>query len=126
VWGRRDPRPLVPRVSYEGFLPTEDLQSAIGGMRGDRMEPKWVEAFGNFAIEAMATGVPRISYRAEALPDIVQGEDGVSEHDDVGRPDRRGRSDRRSCDRVECRQRVDRGVPRSGPTRRESRAAQMR
>ena len=51
------------RLEYCGFLATDDLQAAIGGCTAVVMTPKWVEAFGNVAIEAMATGVPVITYR---------------------------------------------------------------
>ena len=86
-------------VSYEGFLPTDDLQAAIGGCAAVLMAPKWVEAFGNVAIEAMACGVPVIAYRRGGPAEIVvDGETGfLVEPDDVDgliaavRPDRRAR-----------------------------------
>jgi UDP-glucose:tetrahydrobiopterin glucosyltransferase len=96
------------RVSYEGFLPTDDLQAAIGGCAAIVMAPKWVEAFGNVAIEAMATGVPVISYRRGGPAEIVvDGETGfLVEPDDVeGLIAAVGRID--ELDRVECRQRVE-------------------
>ena len=72
-------------VRYEGFLPTDDLQAAIGGCAAMLMTPKWVEAFGNVAIEAMACGVPVIAYRRGGPAEIVV--DGVTgflvEPDDV-------------------------------------------
>ena len=41
------------------------------------MTPRWVEAFGNAAIEAFACGVPVISYRSGGLTEIVrQGKTG--------------------------------------------------
>jgi UDP-glucose:tetrahydrobiopterin glucosyltransferase len=95
-------------VTYCGFLPTDDLQAAIGGCAAIVMAPKWVEAFGNVAIEAMATGVPVIAYRRGGPAEIVvDGETGfLVEPDDVGglvaavrRID--------ELDRVECRQRVE-------------------
>lgn len=96
------------QVSYEGFLPTDDLQAAIGGCAAIVMAPKWVEAFGNVAIEAMATGVPVISYRRGGPAEIVvDGETGfLVEPDDVeGLIKAVGRID--DLDRVECRQRVE-------------------
>ena len=95
-------------VSYEGFLPTDDLQAAIGGCAAIVMAPKWVEAFGNVAIEAMATGVPVISYRRGGPAEIVvDGKTGfLVEPDDVaGLAAAIGRID--ELDRVACRQRVE-------------------
>ena len=117
VWGLMQDRSVWdaaiaahPRaqVSYEGFLPTDDLQAAIGGCAAIVMAPKWVEAFGNVAIEAMATGVPVISYRRGGPAEIiVDGETGfLVEPDDVdGLIAAVGRIG--ELDRVECRQRVE-------------------
>ena len=96
------------QVSYEGFLPTDELQEAIGGCAAIVMAPKWVEAFGNVAIEAMATGVPVISYRRGGPAEIItDGKTGfLVEPDDVDAlVDAVGRID--ELDRVECRQRVE-------------------
>jgi UDP-glucose:tetrahydrobiopterin glucosyltransferase len=96
------------RVTYEGFLPTDDLQAAIGGCTALVMTPKWVEAFGNVAIEAMACGVPVVSYRRGGPAEIVvDGETGfLVEPDDVAElADAIGRVDR--IDRIACRQRVE-------------------
>jgi UDP-glucose:tetrahydrobiopterin glucosyltransferase len=117
VWGLMQDRSVwdaavtahpTARVSYEGFLPTDDLQAAIGGCAAIVMAPKWVEAFGNVAIEAMATGVPVIAYRRGGPAEIiVDGETGfLVEPDDVdGLIAAVGRID--ELDRVECRQRVE-------------------
>jgi len=59
-------------ISYEGFLSTSDLQQAIGRSRGLLMTPKWIEAFGNVAIEALACGVPVIAYRRGGPAEIVE------------------------------------------------------
>jgi UDP-glucose:tetrahydrobiopterin glucosyltransferase len=59
-------------IRYEGFLPTQQLQQALGKCRGLLMTPKWVEAFGNVAIEALACGVPVIAYRRGGPAEIVQ------------------------------------------------------
>lgn len=72
-------------ISYEGFLPTDQLQAALGQCRGLLMTPKWIEAFGNVAIEALACGVPVIAYRRGGPAEIVQhGRTGwLVEPDDV-------------------------------------------
>lgn len=57
--------------SYEGFCDTERLQQGLGRCRGLIMTPKWVEAFGNVAIEALACGVPVIAYRRGGPAEIV-------------------------------------------------------
>jgi UDP-glucose:tetrahydrobiopterin glucosyltransferase len=59
-------------VHYEGFLPTQQLQQVLGQCRGLLMTPRWVEAFGNVAIEALACGVPVIAYRRGGPAEIVQ------------------------------------------------------
>jgi UDP-glucose:tetrahydrobiopterin glucosyltransferase len=96
------------QVTYEGFLPTDDLQAAIGGCTAILMTPKWVEAFGNVAIEAMACGVPVVAYRRGGPSEIVvDGETGfLVEPDDVpgliAAVQRLG-----EIDRLACRQRVE-------------------
>ncbi len=63
--------------SYEGFLTTGELQQELGQCCGLIMTPKWVEAFGNVAIEALACGVPVIAYRRGGPAEIVRdGETG--------------------------------------------------
>ena len=66
-----DQYPDAP-VSYEGFLPTAELQQELGKCRGLLMTPRWVEAFGNVAIEALACGVPVIAYERGGPSEIVQ------------------------------------------------------
>jgi UDP-glucose:tetrahydrobiopterin glucosyltransferase len=96
------------QLEYCGFLATDDLQAAIGGCTAVLMTPKWVEAFGNVAIEAMATGVPVIAYDRGGPAEIVaDGETGfVVPADDVealvGAVERIG-----SIERIRCRQRVE-------------------
>ena len=108
VWNAAIAAHPLARVSYEGFLPTDDMQAAIGGCAAIVMAPKWIEAFGNVAIEAMATGVPVIAYRRGGPAEIiVDGETGfLVEPDDVdGLIAAVGRIG--ELDRVECRQRVE-------------------
>lgn len=60
-------------VEYGGFLTTtEQLQSVVRRSRGLVMTPRWVEAFGNVAIEALACGVPVIAYRRGGPSEIVR------------------------------------------------------
>ena len=63
-------------LRYQGFLPTDDLQAQLGTCAALVMTPKWVEAFGNVAIEAMAVGVPVIAYARGGPAEIV--DDGVT------------------------------------------------
>ena len=59
-------------IEYVGFLPTVELQKELGQCRSLLVTPRWVEAFGNVAIEALACGVPLIAYRRGGLREIVQ------------------------------------------------------
>jgi UDP-glucose:tetrahydrobiopterin glucosyltransferase len=96
------------QVTHEGFLATDDLQTAIGGCAALVMTPKWVEAFGNVAIEAMACGVPVIAYRRGGPAEIV--EDGVTgflvEPDDIDSLVQ-AVGNWQQLDRIACRQRVE-------------------
>ncbi|MEL6762748.1 MAG: glycosyltransferase [Cyanobacteria bacterium J06607_6] len=92
-------------IEYLGFLDTVGLQAAIRTCRALLMTPKWVEAFGNVAIEALACGVPVIAYRRGGPIEIVrQGQTGwLVEPDSVeGLVDAIGRIDQ--LDRQACRQ----------------------
>jgi UDP-glucose:tetrahydrobiopterin glucosyltransferase len=95
-------------LEYCGFLPTDELQAAIGGCSALIMAHKWVEAFGNVAIEAMATGVPVITYdRGGPTEIVVDGETGyIVAADDVdalvGAVQRI-----EGIERIRCRQRVE-------------------
>ncbi len=116
VWGMvQDPaywQSVIDRhpeasLDYRGFLPTDELQADIGGCTAIVMTPKWVEAFGNVAIEAMATGVPVIAYdRGGPAEIVVDGENGllVPVDDIVGLADAVGRVGH--VDRAACRRSV--------------------
>jgi UDP-glucose:tetrahydrobiopterin glucosyltransferase len=68
--------PAAP-IEYVGFLPTKELQQQLRRCRALLMTPRWVEAFGNVAIEALACGVPVIAYRRGGPAEIVRdGETG--------------------------------------------------
>lgn len=73
------------KVTYEGFLPTDQLQGEVGQCAAVLMTSKWVEAFGNVAIEAMACGVPVVSYRRGGPSEVIlHGETGfLVEPDDI-------------------------------------------
>ena len=93
---------------YMGFLPTEELQAQLGKCRALLMTPRWLEAFGNAAIEALACGVPIIAYRRGGPVEIVrEGLTGfLVEPDSVeGLIESIGRIE--ECDRAACRQQAE-------------------
>lgn len=59
-------------VKYAGFLPTQQMQRELRDCLALMMTPRWVEAFGNVAIEALACGVPVISYERGGPSEIIQ------------------------------------------------------
>ena len=59
-------------IEYLGFLSTGELQRELGKCRALLMTPRWIEAFGNVAIEALACGVPVIAYRRGGPAEIVK------------------------------------------------------
>lgn len=90
-------------VEYRGFLTTDVLQRELGRSAALIMVHHWVEAFGNVAIEALACGVPVITYDRGGPAEIVHhGRTGfVVPPDDVsavaGAVDRLGTIQRRDC-----------------------------
>ncbi len=67
---RRRARPgvIVPR----GFLATAELQAALGRCRALLVTPKWEEAFGNVVVEALACGVPVVTYDRGGPAELVE------------------------------------------------------
>jgi UDP-glucose:tetrahydrobiopterin glucosyltransferase len=95
-------------IEYMGFLPTVELQQELGKCLALLVTPRWVEAFGNVAIEALACGVPLIAYRRGGLTEIVrEGKTGfLVEPDSVqGLVDAIGRLN--EIDRYACRQQAE-------------------
>lgn len=95
-------------IEYGGFLPTAELQQMLGQCRGLLVTPRWVEAFGNVVIEALACGVPVISYRRGGPTEIIRdGKTGfLVELDSVqGLVEAIGRLD--EIDRHACRQQAE-------------------
>jgi UDP-glucose:tetrahydrobiopterin glucosyltransferase len=65
-----------PGIRYQGFLDTEALQQELRQSKALLMTPRWIEAFGNVVIEALACGVPVVSYRRGGPAEII--EDGIT------------------------------------------------
>jgi len=96
-------------VDYRGFLSTADLQRELGKCRALLVTPRWVEAFGNVAIEALACGVPVIAYRRGGPAEIVRDRDTgflVAPDDVAGLTAAIARLD--AIDRQRCRQQAER------------------
>lgn len=99
--------PQAP-IEYLGFFDTSGLQAALRTCSALIMTPRWVEAFGNVAIEALACGVPVIAYKRGGPIEIVRpGETGwLVEPDSVaGLVEAIGRIDQ--IDRHACRRQAE-------------------
>ncbi|HEY9847738.1 MAG TPA: glycosyltransferase family 4 protein [Candidatus Caenarcaniphilales bacterium] len=59
-------------IEYLGFLPTTQMQQVLRRCRALLVTSRWVEAFGNVLIEALACGVPVIAYERGGPAEIVQ------------------------------------------------------
>lgn len=72
-------------VTYRGFVAPDVMRGQLGECSALVMAPKWVEAFGNVAVEALACGVPVVAYRRGGPAEIVvDGETGhLVQPDDV-------------------------------------------
>ncbi len=95
-------------IEYLGFLSTDELQKRLRQCRALLMTPRWVEAFGNVAIEALACGVPVLAYHRGGPAEIVEdGKTGfLVEPDSVdGLVEAIKHLDQ--IDRYACRQRVE-------------------
>jgi UDP-glucose:tetrahydrobiopterin glucosyltransferase len=64
------------RIVYHGMLPHDRLQEVLGRASASLVTPKWVEAFGLTAVEALACGTPVVAYAQGGPGEIV--EDGKS------------------------------------------------
>ncbi|MGB3613028.1 MAG: glycosyltransferase family 4 protein [Elainellaceae cyanobacterium] len=59
-------------VRYRGFVALDELQQGIGECKALLVTPKWIEAFGNVVIEALACGVPVIAYRRGGPAELIR------------------------------------------------------
>lgn len=72
VWQQAQGQYPTARVEHVDFLATDELQQRLGGCAALIMVHRWVEAFGIVAIEALACGVPVITYDRGGPVEIVR------------------------------------------------------
>ncbi|HXP83473.1 MAG TPA: glycosyltransferase [Bryobacteraceae bacterium] len=65
-----------PSVTHHGFLSHDALASVLGRSQAMLFTPKWTEAFGMVALEAMACGTPVVAYAGGGPSEVI--EHGVS------------------------------------------------
>ncbi len=92
-------------LEYLGFLDTTAMQKELRQCQALIMTPRWIEAFGNVAIEALACGVPVITYARGGPTEIVRdGQTGFLVEPDsiaglIAALQRLGEIDRSACRR---------------------------
>ncbi len=59
-------------LNYRGFFSTHEMQLILGRAQALLVTPKWVEAFGLVVVEALACGVPVITYRRGGPAEIIE------------------------------------------------------
>ncbi len=59
-------------LKWKGFLATDKLQKELGTCRALLNTPKWNEAYGNVVVEALACGVPVVTYKRGGPSEIIQ------------------------------------------------------
>lgn len=64
-------------IEYVGFLSQPEYGKKLSECEAFLMTPKWIEAFGNVVVEALACGVPVVSYDRGAPSEIVDSKVGV-------------------------------------------------
>lgn len=65
-----------PDMTHHGFLSHDGLAKVLGRSQAMLFTPKWTEAFGMAALEAMACGTPVVAYSGGGPVEVI--EDGVS------------------------------------------------
>jgi len=65
-------QPLAPSITHHGFLSPGALATVLGNSQAMLFTPKWTEAFGVSAIEAMACGTPVIAYSGGGPSEIIE------------------------------------------------------
>ncbi|MDX2272046.1 MAG: glycosyltransferase family 4 protein [Cyanobacteriota bacterium] len=99
--------PAAP-LHYQGFLPTAQMQTLLGQSRALLMTPKWIEAFGMVVVEALACGVPVVTYGRGGPAEIVEpGKTGWIVEPDNWQEMVRALSDIPKIDRRVCRQHAE-------------------